>query len=457
MPTSHRKAALAVWGTAMLIYVVATGGRASFGVAGLDALDRFEINASTLSLFTVVQFGVYAGAQIPIGILLDKYGPRRILLSGALLLAIGQVGMALADSLSLALAVRALIGVGDATAFTGVLRLLPSWFPPRSVPLMTQLTSIGGTAGQIVSSLPFAYMLHNQGWSPAFLMLGGLGILGVVLGLLILRDTPDDWRSKADKESSAELAVEAAGAVVDVDRVPISQVLKEPGAWLGFWTHWTGGFPHMVFMLLWGVPFLEIHNGLSSASAAAILLVTTFSGVLFGPIIGRLVAAHPFRRTWIVQGAAILTVIIWVVVLLIPAPTPMPVLIILLMTLALAGSASSVGFDFARTSVPLSRLGTANGLVNMGGFIAGLITNLGIGVLLDISSGGAAYDAADFKVAFAFQLVMLAFGMLMIEIFKRKTRKRMAARGTVVPPLRDVIARYQVRWEQRRQDKRGLN
>ena len=127
---NRHKVAIFVWLMAVAVYAVAVAGRTSFGVAGLVAIDRFDINAATLSLFTVVQVGVYAAAQIPVGVLLDKYGPRIMLGSGALILAVGQIGMALSDTVGLALAARVLVGLGDATAFTSVIRIVPSWFSP---------------------------------------------------------------------------------------------------------------------------------------------------------------------------------------------------------------------------------------------------------------------------------------------------------------------------------------
>ncbi|MDP9807002.1 sugar phosphate permease [Trueperella bonasi] len=447
---TRHKVAVFVWLIAVAVYAVAVAGRTSFGVAGLTAIDRFDISAATLSLFTVVQVGVYAAAQIPVGLLLDKFGPRVLLGSGAIILAAGQVGMALADTVGFALAARVLVGLGDATAFTSVIRIVPSWFAPRRAPLFTQLTGIIGGLGQFISSVPFAYLLANVGWAPAF---GGLAILGVAvsgLAFAFIRDTPKKWTLTHIEEDDEDLARQMTSTVSDTDDMTISQTLREPASWLGFWTHWVGNFPQTVFLLLWGVPFLQIHQGMSQAGSSAILLVVTGAAIILGPLVGELTARHSMRRIWIVNGISCTLAAVWALVLVLPAPAPLWMIVVLLVVIAATGPASSIGFDYARTSIPVRRLGTANGLINMGGFIAALITAWLIGVVLDWSSQGAPLGAGDFKLAMSTQVFAWIVGMVMLEVFRRKTRKRDAERGITVPPLRKVIARYQARFEARK-------
>lgn len=83
--------ALSIWVAAVLVYIVAIAGRTSFGVAGLDAIDRFGVTASQIAVFTSVQLGVYAFAQIPTGLLIDRFGPRKLLVVGAIVMGVGQV------------------------------------------------------------------------------------------------------------------------------------------------------------------------------------------------------------------------------------------------------------------------------------------------------------------------------------------------------------------------------
>lgn len=435
----NRRSAILVWGAAEIVYIVAIAGRTSFGVAGLEAVDRFQITAAVLSLFTVLQVGVYAGAQIPVGVLLDRYGTRKVLLSGALIMAAGQLLLAVAHTLPWALGARVLIGLGDATAFTAVLRLVPRWFHPLRVPMMTQLVGITGQIGQVISSLPFAYILVKIGWTPAFSFLAALGGVAFVISYFLVIDNPpqpQDGAAPAPEFHSPALVP----ATLRMHRT-FRDVLREPGAWLAFWSHWVGNFPNSTFLLLWGVPFLQVHNSYSAQTAAALLLVTTVCGIFFGPVTGRLTAQHPLRRTWIVYAASCMMFFIWLVILLLPAPAPDFLIVLLLISLSAVGAASSVAFDFTRTSVAPRRLGTANGLANMGGFIATLITAALIGIALDLSTGGAPATANDYKVAMSMQVICWAIGMVGIEISKRQTRKEIAEYGIRVPRMREAIRR----------------
>ena len=99
--------ALSIWVAAMAVYLVAITGRTSFGVAGLDAIERFDVDAGRIAVFTSVQLGVYALAQIPTGILIDKFGPRLLLVVGAVIMGIGQVVLGFTTSYGVAIAARA--------------------------------------------------------------------------------------------------------------------------------------------------------------------------------------------------------------------------------------------------------------------------------------------------------------------------------------------------------------
>ncbi len=144
-------------------------------MAGIEAAQRFHISASALAIFSVVQLLVYAAMQIPVGVLVDRVGSRRMLVAGGLLMALGQVLFATAHSFSAAMLARVLLGAGDAMSFISVLRLVTVWFPPRRNPLVAQLTGLVGQFGAVVSAIPLVHALHGFGWGPTFLGAAGIG------------------------------------------------------------------------------------------------------------------------------------------------------------------------------------------------------------------------------------------------------------------------------------------
>ena len=204
----------------------------------------------------------------------------------------------------------------------------------------------------------------------------------------------------------------------------------------------------MVFVLLWGFPFLTVGLGYSATLAGTLLTMMVLAGLVVAPILGQLTAAYPFRRSNLVLTVSISTVVAWTVVLLWPGAAPLPVVVLLLLVLSANGPASAVGFDFARSFNPTPRLGVASGIVNVGGFTASLLTILVVGLVLDLRSPAGAYSLGDFKLAFCFQYLPWAFGFFSLVRSRRLTRAGLAAQGAVIDPLPRAIARH---WHDRGQ------
>jgi nitrate/nitrite transporter NarK len=168
------------------------------------------------------------------------------------------------------------------------------------------------------------------------------------------------------------------------------------------------------------------------------------------------VALHPLRRSWLVLAIIGATVALWSLVLLWPGQAPVSVLVVLVLVLAVGGPGSMVGFDFARSFNPPARLGTATGIVNIGGFVASLLTMFAIGVVLDLvaprgGGGTREYSLDAFRAALSVQYVVWAVGFVGIVRTRRMVRRRMAAAGVVVPPIREALARERQARRSRRQ------
>jgi MFS family permease len=399
--------ALLVWATGVLAYVVAVFHRSSLAVAAVEAAHRFGISASVLALFSVVQLAVYAGMQIPVGILLDRFGSRRMLLCGAALMTTGQLAFALAPDVWLAIGARVLIGVGDAMTFISVLRVVALWFPPRRNPVIVQLTSVLGQLGSVVSAVPLVVLLRDAGWTATYLGAAGLGAVAVGLIAVGLPERSDHPSVPAGTGPGTARSAWA-----------------EPGTRLGLWTHFTTMFPAAVFGLLWGYPFLVQGEGLSPAQAAVLVSLLNIVALAGGPVVGQLCARLPDRRWVLVLGIVGASAAVWTAVLLCPGPAPRWLLVLLVVVLAINGPGSMIGFDYARTFNPTGRLGSASGIVNVGGFSASLLLILGIGVVLDrlTPAGAGTPPLSAFRWAFALQYLLWTVGLAQVLRYHRRTR-----------------------------------
>ena len=199
-------------------------------------------------------------------------------------------------------------------------------------------------------------------------------------------------------------------------------VWGNPGTRLGMWSHFTAQFSVTVFGMLWGFPFLVRGQGLSERAAGVMLMLMTGWVVVAGLVLGALVARFPYYRSRIVLAVVAVMAPVWGAVLVRSEPSPLWLLVVLVCAIATGGPASMVGFDLARTFTPVEATGRANGVVNIGGFLASLLVMALVGIVLDLrqTAGGTAYDLDDFRVAMAVQYPFWALGALQILRYRRK-------------------------------------
>ena len=453
-----------VWGVAVAFYAIAIVNRSSLSALGPAAQDHFAIDASTLATFPVIQLLVYAACQIPVGVLLDRYGSTVLILSGAALMLTGQIVMATVGNVELAILARVLVGAGDACTFTAVMRMLPEWFKPRQLSTLGQVTGLIGQLGQLVSVAPLAFVVDQFGWSSGFLGIAAVGMLSLLLGTVVLRDAPGTrtafermtGRTGTITKNSATLA---AAPITSVTIAPpatstipvvggarakrksaagreglftrVRRLLSIPGVRLAYWIHFVTPFSAHTFLLLWGTPFLTGGLGLSAPAASGLLSLTVVSSMVAGLVLGPISSRFIERRVLLVIGITLLIMATWLAVLLWPGMPPGWLIIALLVILPLGGPASMIAFEVARSHTPRSFAGFGTGLVNTGGFTSALILVMLIGVILDLEGAGSpeTYSLGAFKLAFAAQVPLWVFGLVMIMIERRRTSAWMSANG----------------------------
>ena len=397
-----------VWSAGLLAYTVAVLNRTTFGVAGLEAAQRFAASPAVLSTFVVLQLTVYAAAQIPAGALLDRFGSRAMILTGGCLMIAGQLTLALTESLPVAITARAVVGLGDAFTFISVLRLVPHWFPPRQIPLVSQLTGLSGQFGQVLTAVPFLGLLAGPGWTVAFTAAAGLGALSLMLTVLLVRNAPHG------------VVIEDPVTDLRATLKSIKTVWMRPGTRLGFFSHMGTPFSITVFALMWGVPYLTVAQNVSRAGAGTLLTISVVAAIVSGVLIGIITGRHPHRRSRLVLGIIAGNALAWTAVLALPTPAPYWLLVVLVTVISSGGPGSMVGFDIARTFNPGATLGTAQGAVNVGGFLAALVVMQTMGLIIEAAGG---YSFESFRLAWCVQYLVWAVAVVGILITRRKARR----------------------------------
>lgn len=418
-----------VWGIGAGVYVLAVFHRTSLGVAGPMAEARFSLGAAQLSTFVMLQLGIYALMQVPTGILVDRFGPRKMLLAATTTMGLAQMAFAVVDTYPLALVARGLLGCGDAMTYISVLRLAAAWFPARRYPVLTAYTGLLGSVGNLIATLPLTALLTHVGWTPTFLVAGALS-LGY--GLLLLRSAT---RTPLRQAGAIAAASPVAGHRIFAE---VKQAWRVPAGRLGFWVHLTTMSGPVVFSVLWGFPYMTDGLGYSDSLASTLLFGFVLVGSVASLTIGVVVSRRPATRTPIAVLVALGCLVGWIVIIAWPGGRPpFGLMVAVIIVLAIGGPASSVAFLLARDYNPRHRISTATGMVNVGGFAGSVAGIYLVGQILDLVDPDAAHRSLTaFRWAFAAVALLTAFGISRMVTWWLRTRAEVLladARGESVP------------------------
>jgi MFS family permease len=367
-----------------------------------ELMRDLSVGGAALGGLSAFYFYAYAGIQLPVGMLVDRFGPRKLLSSALLLCAVASVGFAWSETVLGASIGRALIGGTVAFGFVGTLAIATYWFPPSRFAMLSGIVLMVGMLGAIAGQAPLRMLVEILGWRDTMLALGAAGaVLGVLLYLVI----PNRPRDKAAR---------AAG-----ERHPLAglrDVVTNPQSWfcaaIGFGPTST----LLAFSGLWAVPWLSTVRGFPVSEAAAISSVVFVGWAVGAPLLGW-VSDHIGRRKPVILAG--LSLSLAALCLIIFGGISNTIVLITLFFLNGVGScAMVVCFGAARELNRAENSATALGLVNMFVVGSGAVLQPLIGWLLDLNWGGGmlegarVYDSSAYAIAFTTLIGANAVGLL---------------------------------------------
>jgi len=181
-----------VFGIVLLSFVLSFFHRTAPAAIASELTRAFAINAATLGTLAATYFYVYTLLQIPVGVLADTMGPRRLLTGGSLIAGAGSLAFALAPTWEIAAVGRMLVGVGTSVVFIAILKISAVWFPAERFATLTGVTMFAGNLGAVIAGAPLAWVVAQTSWRSVFV---GLAALSIALGLATwwrVRDRPED-------------------------------------------------------------------------------------------------------------------------------------------------------------------------------------------------------------------------------------------------------------------------
>ena len=376
------------WSFCALFFFYAFILRVAPAVMVDDLMKEFSVGAAILGYLSATYLYIYAALQIPLGLLVDKYGLRGVVAGACALCGIGSIIFSLADSLYLAYLGRGLVGAGAAFSFVGALNMAARWFPSRFA-LLGGWAQMMGSAGGFVGQAPLSLAVATFGWRSCNLSLGIAGLFLAVLLLFTVRDPKED--QKPGDNFSIWLG--------------LKNVCSNTQTWLATLAAagLTGAL--LAFGGLWGVPYLMKARAIDKPDAASFISIIFVAWAIGAPFFGWLSDRIGRRRIlllWGTCGAALTT---GTTILI---PTLSTTLVIVVLFLQGFFSASMIlGFALAKDNNPPESSGVALGLINTFVVGSGAILQPLVGVLLDYRWTGEMFDGIRVFNLVDFQVSML--------------------------------------------------
>ncbi len=406
------------WALGALFYFYGFFQRVAPSVIVDELMRDFAASAAILGNLSAFYFYAYASLQIPVGVMIDRWGPRRALSVAVVLCGTGSALFATADTLLIAYAGRALIGGGAGFAFVGTLKLVSVWFPPHRFALLSGLTLMLGMAGAVGGQGPLAALVAAAGWRQS---MAAAAVFAMVLAAaiwLVVRDRP---------AAQAEPPESPPGGLLR----GLMGVLGNRQSWFVSVFGGCMSGPMLAFGALWGVPYMAQAYGLERPAAAASVSLMMVGWGIGAPLSGWFSDRIGRRRAPMLLGAGGALASIGAVIYL--PGLPLPAAQVLLLVNGIFSGAMILSFATAREHNAPEAAGAALGFANMASMAAGALFQPLIGGILDLrwdgrmADGARVYSVDAYQVAFL-TLLACGVGAVVATLLSRETHCRPSAR-----------------------------
>lgn len=364
--------AILVWSAAVIFYFYETLLTMSPSVMVNDLMHDFQANREQIGYIIAFYSFAYAFMQIPAGMLMDRFGPHRLLTLASLLCAIGCFGFAAADNWQIATLTRFMMGLGGGFAVVGCLKVASLWFAPKRFALLTGLMVALGMLGAAAGQKPLA-LLIEQGltWRT---ILGVSGIVGLVMAAVIwftMHHEPHDEiiEGASFKDSVVQLF---SG---------LKTVLQDKQTWLASLYASLMFVPTLAFGGSWGVSYWEQVLGVETSVAAGYNSLIFIGWAFGGPAYGWLSDHIGLRKPFLLFAAV--ATLLTLSIILYGHSLGAPILIASIFLLGFFSSGFVLVFSLVRESHKSEATATAAGFVNTLNTLGGAIVIPVVGMLID--------------------------------------------------------------------------
>ncbi|HBB52761.1 MAG TPA: MFS transporter [Legionellales bacterium] len=262
-----------IWILGCLFYFYENFLQVSPSVMSNELMRDFQVTSQTLGVLSGVYFYSYAALQLPCGILMDFFGPKRILFIATAICAASTLAFGATQYFPTACIARLMIGFGSAFAAVGTMKLAANWFKADKFALLTGMMVTIGMLGGICGETPQALLVDSLGWRKTMTIMGGIGLVLAFIIYLVVKDKPNSVKNPS---SSTQVGLKQG----------LLNIIKNKQLWI---VACYGGLIYMctpVFCGLWGVPFLMNKLAMTKAEAANAISLVLIGWAIASPLWG---------------------------------------------------------------------------------------------------------------------------------------------------------------------------
>ena len=380
-----------------------------FAPAGIapDLVAAFNTTAASLGALAATYFYVYTLMQVPTGILVDTFGPRRILLIGGIVGGAGSLMFGLAPVMELALVGRTLIGLGVSVTFIAMLKIIAVSFEERRFATLVGLSMLIGNLGSVLAGAPLSSLAQATSWRSIFVALAGVSVLMGMACWVLVRDRPP-LAGKPEPKHRFDRKLVMAGLL---------SVLKNRDTWPTVCVNFGICGSFFAFAGLWATPFLTQAHGMTRAVAANHVSLY-FVGFALGCVFIGALSDRLGKRKPVLIISSHLYVLMWLVVLS-DVVLPLAASYVLFTVMGLVTAGFTLTWACAKeVNAPLLS-GMSTSVTNMAGFLAGAVLQPLAGWVMDsrwqgglTSSGARLYMPEDYRAGLLLLAAVAVFGAI---------------------------------------------
>lgn len=397
-----------VFASVLFTYLIISSQRTAPGLITDQVMLDFHVTATTIGLLTSIQFFVYTGLQIPMGIMADRFGPNFFLIIGAILTGIGTIIYSLGTHEFILFFARILTGMGDATIWVNMVLILSKWFNAKEFTRLIGVTAMTGSLGFLVATVPFSILIDSLGWRSAFFSSGVLLTLCGILLIFVLLKKPNHSLFKKKEIQQREKTW-----------LILRRTFSNRQAWALFLCHFGLVGTYVGFISSWGVPYGMNVYGMARSDASQLNMIGLIGALIGAPLAGWISSQlGTIKRPYVVVH--IISFFTWSIFLFFEGKPPIFLVFTLFFIIGLAYGANALTFAAVRQTFPLKESGIVSGFANTGGFLSAVLLPSIFGKVLDHFQVVSSSINEGYYYGFITPVIFSMFGLIGVFLIKEK-------------------------------------